>query len=175
MMQPVRIWLRQIGKLSWQAQGGLAQRIPPCAALATELAAASGDAGQHASHLAGRTFFFTVALLERRRALLKEHVDRLGQAFRHCGHGDRSRSMPSWCRRIICLPLDPADGYCELCETLAFDQGKVREADSSDGAEVQPARIQRRAGNQGSGACGRMRSGMKPTSPAMPTPFTSIQ
>jgi len=55
----------------------------------------------------GGTFFFMVALLERRRALLTEHVDGLGQAFRHCGHGDPARSMPSWCGRIICIACGP--------------------------------------------------------------------
>jgi Transposase and inactivated derivatives len=53
------------------------------------------------AYVPGSSYFFTVALLERRRSLLTENIDALHQAFRAVRH-----QRPFWIEAIVILP-DP--------------------------------------------------------------------
>ena len=66
------------------------------------------------AYIPGGTFFFTVALLERRRTLLVEHIDNLRGAFQSVRHRWPYRMeaivvLPDHLHCIWTLPLDDAD------------------------------------------------------------------
>jgi putative transposase len=66
-----------------------------------------------------------VALLERRRLLLTENIEALGEAFGSVRIDDGSGSMPSSCSPITSIATLPPNDW-DYSNALAFDQVVIR-------------------------------------------------